>query len=93
MQSLIGDRFLKRFFGSRLHRRRANPAGEAGNPTENEGEMFADPGFLSGEDLLEKEALQEIKNTGELTKHFDPQNGSDQPASQIPLLASDDQKE
>jgi hypothetical protein len=87
MQSLIGDSFLKRFFGSRSHRRRANPDGEAGKPTANEGEKLLEPGYLPGEDPLEKVALLEMKNTGELTKHFDPQNGSKQP------LASDDQKE
>jgi hypothetical protein len=93
MHSLIGDRFLKQFFGSRLHRRRVNPASEAGSPMENEGDKPTEPGYLPGEDLLENEATLENKKTGEVNKLSGPEDGSVQPASQIPLLASDDQKE
>ena len=54
MQSLVGDRFLKQFFGSRLHRRRFNPASEAGSPMENEGDKPTEPGYLPGEDPLKR---------------------------------------
>ncbi len=65
MQSLIGDRFLKRFFGDRSYRHKPNPAGEdestleyeAANPTE----LYCSP----EEDLPNKEAALETNETGE----------------------------
>ena len=62
MLSLISDRFLKRFFGSRLHRCRVNPASEIGSPMENEGDMPTESGCLPEEDPLDKEATLEYKN-------------------------------
>ena len=77
MQSLVGDRFLKQFFGSRLHRRRVNPASEAGSPMENEGDKPTEPGYFPGEDSLKKEATLENKNTGEIKELAKPENGPD----------------
>jgi hypothetical protein len=70
MQSLIGDRFLKRFFGSRLDRNRANPNGEALTLPENEekhpsAEKPAKPDCPPREDLPKKEATLENTKTGE----------------------------
>ena len=62
MLSLISDRFLKRFFGSHLHRYRVKPASEVGRPMENEGDQPTEPGCLPEEDPLEKEATPENKN-------------------------------
>ena len=76
MNALIGDRFLRQFFGSRVHRRRVNPASEAGSPMENEGDKSTEPGYLPGEDPLEKEATLENKMTGEIKELASPENGS-----------------
>ena len=81
MHSLIGDRFLKQFFGSRLHLHRVNQASEAGSPMENEGDKPTEPGYLPGEDPLEEEATLENKKTGEAKELASPENGSDQPAN------------
>jgi hypothetical protein len=61
MQSLIGDRFLKRFFGSRLQRSRANANSEALILPDNEekppsAEKPAEQGCPPSEVLPEKEA-------------------------------------
>jgi len=81
MQSLIGERFLKQFFGSRLHRRRVNPASEAGSPMENEGDKPTEPGYIPGEVPWDKETTPENKKTGGIEKLASPENGSDQPAN------------
>ena len=44
MYSLMGDRFLKQFFGSRLHRRKVNPASEAMTLPANETDKPDEPG-------------------------------------------------
>jgi hypothetical protein len=59
MYSLIGDRFLKQFFGSRLHLHRVNLASEVENPMENKEEKLTEPGYSPGEDPLENEAMLE----------------------------------
>jgi hypothetical protein len=59
MYSLIGDRFLKQFFGNRLHLHRVNLASEVESPMENEEEKPTEPGYSSGEDPLENEATLE----------------------------------
>jgi len=91
MDSLIGDRFLKRIFGNRSHRRHANPAGEmmhtAGNGAEVvessnlEIEKTIEPVCPPSEDLLNKEAALEINKTGETSPITDAENSSDQPAA------------
>lgn len=65
MQSLIGDRFLKRFLGNRTHRHRANPAGEALTLPEYAAKKPAEPGCPPREGLPEKEATLENNKTGE----------------------------
>jgi hypothetical protein len=79
MDSLIGDRFLKKFYRSRSNRRRINPANVAGSSMENEGDQLSDPGNLLGEGPLEKEATLENKKTGEANKLSGPEDGSIQP--------------
>ncbi len=68
MNSLIGDRFLKRFFGSGLRRRTVNPTSEAENPVGDQAEKPAEPGSFPEEDSLEKQAWQVMPTTGEQTK-------------------------
>ena len=65
MQSLIVDRFLKRFFGNRSHRHRANPAGEEKSLPENASANTAEPECPPKEDQLKKEAMLENNKTGE----------------------------
>jgi hypothetical protein len=61
MRGLIGDRFLKMFFGGLSHRRKENPACKAGNALENEAKKPTEAGCTSKEDTPEKEASQEIE--------------------------------
>jgi len=81
MQGLIGDRFLKRFFGSRPHRHTASPAGEAITLPETDAEMPTEPGCLPNEDRQKKEPTLENKDTGEIKELASPENGSDHPAN------------
>jgi hypothetical protein len=88
MYSLIGDRFLKQFFGSRLHLHRVDLASEAGSPMENEGDKSTEPGYSPGEDPLKNEAKLENEQTGEVNQLAVPDNGSDQPTTDdYPLTA------
>jgi hypothetical protein len=81
MYSLIGDRFLKQFFGNRLHLHRVNPVNEAGDPIEIEGDKLTEPGYAPGEDPLESEPTLESNKTGEIKKLASPDNGLIQPAN------------
>jgi hypothetical protein len=81
MYSLIGDRFLKQFFGSRRHLYRVDLASEAGSPMENEGDKPTEPGCSPGEDPLKNEPMLENKKTGEIKEPASPDNGSVQPAN------------
>jgi hypothetical protein len=88
MYSLIGDRFLKQFFGSRLHLHRVDLASEAGSPMESEGDKSTEPGYSPGEDPLKNEAMLENKKTGEIKEPVSPDNGSVQPTTDdYPLTA------
>jgi hypothetical protein len=88
MYSLIGERFLKQFFGSRLHLHKVNLTSEAGSPMENEGDKPTEPGYSPGEDPLENEATLEYEQTGEVNQLAVPENGSDQPTTEdYPLTA------
>jgi hypothetical protein len=73
MQSLIGDRFLKRFFGSRLHRRRANPASEAMTLPANETDKPDEPGYTTRGNPPDTDATLENEQTGEI--HEYPEKG------------------
>jgi hypothetical protein len=79
MQSLIGDRFLNRFFGSRLHWRRANPAGEAMTLPANETDKPGEPGYTKRGNPPDTDATLENEQTGEVHQLAVPENGSDQP--------------
>lgn len=88
MQSLIGDRFLKRFFGSRLHRRRANPASEEITLPANETEKPDEPGYPTRGKLPDTDATLENEQTGEIHQLAVPEKGSDQPKTdEYPLTA------
>lgn len=70
MHSLIGERFLKRFFGIRFQWDRTNSVGEVSASPENEGkftsaEKPAESSCPPSEDLPRKNALWEIAKTGE----------------------------
>ena len=93
MYSLIGDRFLERFFGSRSHRHRDNPAGEAGTLRENEAEKPKESDYTKKEDSPEKEALPENTKTSEINKLSGREDGSEQQASDIKPGVSDEQKD
>jgi hypothetical protein len=83
MYSLIGDRFLKQFFGSHLRLNRVNLASEAGSMLENEGDKPTEPGYSSGEDPLEHEATLENEQTGETNQISGPGNGSYQSMTSV----------
>ena len=66
MYGQILDRFLKRFYGNRLHRHRTNSAGEEMTSPENEGkhpsaEKLNEPGCSEMEDRLEEAPLKTNK--------------------------------
>jgi hypothetical protein len=88
MYSLIGDRFLKQFFGSRLHLHRVNLTSEAESPVKNEGDKPAEPGYSPGEEPLENEATLENEQRDEVNQLAVPENRSDQPTNDdYPLTA------
>jgi hypothetical protein len=88
MYSLIGDRFLKQFFGSRSHRRRINPASEAMTLPANETDRSVEPGFITRGDPPDTDATLENEQTGEVNQLAVPGNGSDQPTTDdYPLTA------
>ncbi|MGE5224715.1 MAG: hypothetical protein ACM3PY_19945 [Omnitrophica WOR_2 bacterium] len=88
MQSLIGDRFLKRFFGSRLHRRRANPASEAITLHANETDKPDETGYITRGNPADTDATLENEQTSEVHQLAVPENGSDQPPTDdYPLTA------
>jgi len=88
MQSLIGDRFLKQFFGSRLHRRRVNPASEAMTLPANETDKPDEPGHTTRGIPPDTDATLENEQTVEVNQLAVPENGSDQPTTDdYPLTA------
>jgi hypothetical protein len=89
MQSLIGDRFLKRFFGSRLHRRRANPASEAMTLPANETDKPNEPGHTTRGNPPDTDATLENEQTGEIHQLAVLENGSDQPTTDDYPLTGD----
>ena len=93
MHALIGNRFLRQFFGSRLQRGGVNPPCKAATSTADNEEVLAQPGHLPGGGPLQTEASQKVEDAGELANAFDPPSGSDQLASHIESLASAEQKQ
>ena len=67
MNALIGDRFLKQFFGRRMPRHSANPPGETLTLLEYPAEKPAEQGCPNGEgQLIEKATPEnEIKRVGQ----------------------------
>lgn len=89
MNALIGDRFLKRLLGHRLHRYWASPAGESLTQPEPASEKPAEPEGPPTDGLPETDALLENEKPGEINQLAVPVNGSDQPATDKNLLTSD----
>jgi hypothetical protein len=88
MYSLIGERFLKQFFGSRLHQRRVNPAKEAMTLPANETDKPDGPGYTMRGNPPDTDAPLENEQTGEVYQHAVPENGSDQQTTDdYPLTA------
>jgi hypothetical protein len=69
MNSLIGDRFLKRFFGNRSHRHSANLTRVALISPEPTAEKPAEQDCPTGEGLPKEEATPENKLKGETTQN------------------------
>ena len=81
MNSLIGDRFLKRFFRNRSYRHQPNPVVEAPNVPEaevNEPEvkMPDEQVYPSSEDQRKKDTSLESEKPGEINQLIFPENGS-----------------
>jgi hypothetical protein len=88
MYSLIGDRFLKRFFGSRMHRRKVNPASEVMTLPAIKIDKPDEPGFTTRVNPADTDATLENEQTGENNQLAGPENGSDQStADDYPLTA------
>lgn len=81
MYSLISDRFLKRFFGSHLHRRWVNPVSEVMTLPANETDKTDEPGYTTSGNLPDTNAKLENEQTGENHQLAGPENGSDQPTT------------
>jgi hypothetical protein len=77
MQSLIGDRFLKQFFGSRFHRRRVNPASEAITLPANEIDKPDEPGYNTRGNPPHTDATLENEQTGGIHQLAVPENGKE----------------
>jgi hypothetical protein len=80
MKSLIGDRFLKRFFGSCLHQRRVNPVSEAMILPANETDKPDEPDYTPRGNPPDMDATLENEQTGEINQLAGPEDGSGQPA-------------
>jgi len=89
MYSLIGDRFLKRFFGSRFHRCRVNPASEAMTSPANETDKPDEPGCTTRGNPPVTDATLENEQTGEVNQLAVPENRSDQPTTDDNPLTAD----
>ena len=81
MHDMLSFRFLEWFFGSPLHRNRANPAGEAVILPEDEADKRTEPDCQPREDLPKKEVQLEINKTGETNQLAGSGNRLDQPAN------------
>lgn len=81
MYSLIGDRFIKRFFGNRFHQHRVNPACEEMTLPANETDKPDEPGYATRGYPPDTDATLENETTGEVNQLDVPENGSDQPTT------------
>ena len=89
MQSLIGDRFLKQFFGSSFHRRRINPVIEAMTLPADETDKPDETGYTTRGNPPDTDATLENEQTGEVNQLAVPDNGSVQPTTDDYPLAAD----
>jgi hypothetical protein len=89
MNALIGDRFLKQFFGIRLHRRRIIPASEAMTLPVNETGKPDEPGYTTRRNPPNTDVTLENEQTDEVNQLAFPENGSDQPTSDDYSLTAD----
>jgi hypothetical protein len=88
MDSLIGDRFLKQFFGSRFHRCRDNLAGEARTLPANETDIPDEPGYTKRGNPPGTDETLENEQTGEVNQFAVSENEPDQPTTDdYPLTA------
>jgi hypothetical protein len=88
MYSLIGDRFLKRFFGNRFHRSKVNLASEEMILPANETDKLNKPCYTSIGNPPDTDATLENEKTGEVNQLAVPENGSYQPTTDdYPLTA------
>jgi hypothetical protein len=78
MYSLIGDRFLKRFFGNYFHQRKVNPANEAMTLPANETNKPDEPGYTTRGNPADMDAILENEQTGEVNQLAGPESGLDQ---------------
>jgi hypothetical protein len=78
MYSLIGDRFLKRFFGSRFHQRRVNLASEALTLPANESVIPDETGYTTGGNPADTDVMLENEQTGKINQFAGPEYGLDQ---------------
>jgi hypothetical protein len=89
MYSLIGDRFLKQFFGSRFNRHRVNLAGEAMTMPANETDESDERGYARREILPDKDATLENEQSVEVNQPAVPDNGTDQSTTDDYSLTAD----
>jgi hypothetical protein len=89
MQSLIGDRFLKQFFGSCLQRRRVNPASEAMILPANETDKPDEPGYTTRGIPPATDATLENEQTVDVNQLAVPENCPDQPTTEDYLRTAD----
>jgi hypothetical protein len=78
MYSLIGDRFLKRFFGNRSQQGRVNPANEAITLPANELDKPDEPGYTTRGNPADTDAMLENEQPGEIHQLTGPEKGLDQ---------------
>ncbi len=68
MNALIGDRFLKRFFGRQVQQHRAEPTHKALALPEDVAEKPAEQGCPPGKSPPKQDAMLENKQTGEINQ-------------------------
>ncbi len=86
MHGLVGDRFLKHFFGGLSRRRRINPADEAGPGPENKGNKANQSDRQPRENVQGKEEAETSEKTNEITEPLDRKDDLDRSsgATQLP---------
>ena len=90
MQSLIGDRFLKRFFGSHRNRRRLDPASAAMPLPPNQTDKPDKRAYTCTEKPTMSQAVLGNGQTGEVHQLAGSQSASDQPMTDDYPLTSDE---